>query len=166
MKSLILFIGFFVLCGCEELPYKWPENQEFRILSIDGGGIKGIFPASFLELLESNYLEGKSIINYFDLICGTSTGGIIALGLGVGIKASELAKLYIERGNDIFPSKCRWAKKIQQCVYVPYNREKLKIILQEIFKNRKLKESKVRLCIPSFERTYSEVYVFKTPHHT
>ena len=41
----------------------------------------------------------------------------------------------------------------------------LKTILKEVFKDRKLKESKVRLCIPSFEGVHSEVYVFKTPHH-
>ena len=147
------------------VPNNWPSNQDFRILSIDGGGIKGIFPACFLEKLELNYLEGKSIIDYFDLICGTSTGGIIALGLGSGVKASELSKLYIERGNKIFPYKYRWLKKIQQCVYTPYNRKKLKVILEEIFKDKKLKESKVRLCVPSFEGVYSEAYVFKTPHH-
>lgn len=147
------------------VPNVWPDNKEFRILTIDGGGIKGIFPACFLEKIESSYLRGKSIIDYFDLVCGTSTGGIIALGLGAGIKASELSKLYIEKGNDIFPYKYRWLKKIQQYAYAPYNRNKLKIILQEVFKDKKLKESKVRLCIPSFEGVYSEVYVFKTPHH-
>ena len=147
------------------IPNAWPDNKEFRILTIDGGGIKGIFLACFLEKLESNYLNGNSVTNYFDLICGTSTGGIIALGLGAGIEASELSKLYIEKGNDIFPYKHRWLKKIQQCAYAPYNRNKLKIILQEVFKDKKLKESKVRLCIPSFEGVHSEVYVFKTPHH-
>lgn len=134
-------------------------------MSIDGGGIKGIFPACFLEKIESSYLKGNSITDYFDLVCGTSTGGIIALGLGAGIKASKLSKLYIGKGNDIFPYKYRCLKKIQQYIYVPYNRNKLQIILQEVFKDKKLKESKVRLCIPSFEGGYSEVYVFKTPHH-
>ena len=149
----------------KRVPNVWPDDKKFRILTIDGGGIKGIFPACFLEKIESSYLRGNSITDYFDLICGTSTGGIIALGLGAGIKASELAELYIQKGSDIFPFKCRWLKKIQQYAYVPYNREKLKIILQEVFKDKKLKESKVRLCIPSFEGVYSEVYVFKTPHH-
>ena len=83
-------------------PNAWPDNKEFRILTIDGGGIKGIFPACFLEKLESNYLNGNSITDYFDLICGTSTGGIIALGLGAGIKASELSKLYIKKRQRYF----------------------------------------------------------------
>lgn len=147
------------------VPNTWPSNKEFRILSIDGGGIKGIFPACFLEKIESSFLKGNSITDYFDLICGTSTGGIIALGLGAGLKASQLSKLYIEKGNDIFPYKYRCFKKLQQLIYIPYDKDKLKIILQKTFQDKKLKESKVRLCIPSFEGLYSEVYVFKTPHH-
>ena len=149
----------------KRVPNVWPDNKEFRILTIDGGGIKGIFPACFLEKIESSYLRGNRITDYFDLICGTSTGGIIALGLGAGIKASELSKLYIEKGNDIFPYKYKLLKKLQQYVSVPYDRNKLKTELQKVFKDKQLKESKVRLCIPSFEGLYSEVYVFKTPHH-
>jgi patatin-like phospholipase/acyl hydrolase len=52
-----------------------------RILAIDGGGIKGTFPASFLATVEDTIED--NIANYFDLIVGTSTGGIIALGLGL-----------------------------------------------------------------------------------
>jgi patatin-like phospholipase/acyl hydrolase len=54
-----------------------------KILSIDGGGIKGVFPASFLATLED--ATGANISDFFDLIVGTSTGGIIALGLGLGV---------------------------------------------------------------------------------
>lgn len=63
------------------VPLPWPEDREFRILSIDGGGIRGIYPATFLAGLEERYLRGNSIAHYFDLIAGTSTGGIIALAL-------------------------------------------------------------------------------------
>ena len=51
-----------------------------RILSIDGGGIKGVFPAAFLADVEEKL--DRPIVDHFDLIVGTSTGGIIALGLG------------------------------------------------------------------------------------
>ena len=146
-------------------PNKWPQDQDFRILSIDGGGIKGIFPASFLGQLESYYLKGQSIVNYFDLICGTSTGGIIALGLGSGLTASEISKLYIEKGKDIFQTKHRILKKWRQYFHSPYKTNNLESVLKEIFREKKLKSSQVRLCIPSFEGHYSEVYVFKTPHH-
>ena len=81
----------------------WPGNRQFRILSIDGGGIRGIFTAAFLANLENRYLGGASVAKCFDLIAGTSTGGIIALGLADGLRASELRDIYIQRGCEIFP---------------------------------------------------------------
>ena len=60
------------------------ERDEFRILSIDGGGIRGILPATILDECERHFLNGQSAGAYFDMIAGTSTGGIIALGLGSG----------------------------------------------------------------------------------
>src|SRR5438874_12958662 len=85
------------------IPQDWPKDRRFRILSIDGGGIKGLYPATVLAELERRYLNGASVARYFDLVAGTSTGGIIALGLGAGLKASELADLYTRRGADVFP---------------------------------------------------------------
>ena len=54
----------------------------YRILSIDGGGLKGVMPAAFLYEVER--ITEKRIVDHFDLIVGTSTGGIIALGIGLG----------------------------------------------------------------------------------
>src|SRR5258708_36874832 len=73
-----------------------------RILSIDGGGIKGVFPAAFLANLEQS-IRGP-IADYFDLIVGTSTGGIIALGLGLGLGAREMLDLYRPHPDPIFPN--------------------------------------------------------------
>lgn len=56
-------------------------SKRFQILALDGGGIKGIFSAAFLAKIEED-LEIK-VVDHFDLIVGTSTGGIIALGLGL-----------------------------------------------------------------------------------
>src|SRR6185437_143558 len=85
------------------VPLAWDEGRDFRILAIDGGGIRGIFPAAVLAGLEERYLGGQSIAGYFDLIAGTSTGGIIALGLAAGLTAANLRQLYVERGSSIFP---------------------------------------------------------------
>src|SRR5215211_2395613 len=85
------------------VPQAWPKDRRFRILSIDGGGIRGIFPAGVLAALERHYTGGCSIASYFDLVAGTSTGGILALGLAAGYTAAELRDLYVERGNEVFP---------------------------------------------------------------
>ena len=71
-----------------------------RILTIDGGGIRGTFPAAFLANLEQD-LE-HPIGRYFDLISGTSTGGIIAIGLALGMTATAILELYENKGPAIF----------------------------------------------------------------
>ncbi len=71
-----------------------------RILSIDGGGIKGALPAGFLAQVEE--ATGERIVDHFDLIVGTSTGGIIAIGLGLGVSASEILSLFRQDGPVIF----------------------------------------------------------------
>ena len=150
------------------VPQPWPEAQEFRILAIDGGGIKGIFPAAFLASLEERYLGGDSVAQHFDLIAGTSTGGIIALGLGAGLPAAALLDLYIRRGREIFPPQ-RWhgrlLGKLRQCFRFRYGRDALAHVLDETFGQKTFGESHSRLCVPSFDGRHSEVYVFKTPHH-
>ncbi len=85
------------------IPQSWPPDRDFRILSIDGGGIRGIFPAAVLADLEAALGAGNSIVGHFDLVAGTSTGGILALGLGAGKSASEIRDLYMHRGPEIFP---------------------------------------------------------------
>ena len=151
----------------------WPDGHEFRILSIDGGGIRGIFPAAFLAGLEKQWLDGKSIAGYFDLIAGTSTGGIIALGLASGYTAADICRLYVERGCEIFPPipdnwigdlRRDW-RGIFQLFKVRYDRKGLMRILRELFGSRKFGETATRLCIPSFDGRHAEPYIFKTPHH-
>jgi len=78
-----------------------------RVLSIDGGGIRGILPATWLMTLEEQ--TGKPVAELFDLVVGTSTGGILALGLtnpskdGRPHSAAELRSLYVDHGAEIFP---------------------------------------------------------------
>ena len=60
----------------------WPPGR-FQVLALDGGGIRGLYTASLLGALEKGI--GRPIVDHFDLIAGTSTGGIIALGLAKGL---------------------------------------------------------------------------------
>lgn len=77
------------------------NEESFRILSIDGGGIKGLYSAVILAEFEEKY--GK-LNTHFDLICGTST---VALGIAAGIPVKEIVHLYIENGPRIFPYKAK-----------------------------------------------------------
>jgi uncharacterized protein len=150
------------------VPQAWPKDRRFRILSIDGGGIRGVFPAAVLAGLERCYAGGSSIASYFDLAAGTSTGGIVALGLGAGYSAWDLFELYALRGGEIFPPHGRvgtWLRDKRQYARYAYDRDALQRLLTEKMGNRLFGESRLRLCIPAFEGRHSEVFVFKTPHH-
>lgn len=72
----------------------------FQILSLIGGGIRGAFITSYLKELEQKL--GRPIAESFDLIAGTSTGGIIAAGLALGMSAEAMHKFYIDYGRQIF----------------------------------------------------------------
>jgi len=76
------------------------SEQIKRILTIDGGGIKGVMPAAYLTNIEESL--GIKVSEYFDLIVGTSTGGIIAIGLGLGIPPKEILNLYKENEARVF----------------------------------------------------------------
>lgn len=138
--------------------------SRFRILSIDGGGIKGVFPASFLATIEERL--PNPIQQYFDLITGTSTGGIIALGLGFGLKASQLVDFYLERGPQIFPASRRrfwhWGRHL---VFPRYNPVALKVALTDVFGDTRMGELNARLLIPTLNAASGDIHIYKTPYH-
>jgi len=77
-----------------------------HILSLDGGGIRGLVTTVMLERLEHKLKEhdpNKLLRDYFDIIAGTSTGSIIACGVAKGIAASKIKDFYIQEGIKIFP---------------------------------------------------------------
>ena len=102
---------------------------------------------------------------YFDLITGTSTGGILALGLAAGMTAGELLDLYMTRGREIFPPEWRVLRKLRQFFVHAYGRKPMDRILEEVLGTLRLRDALARLCIPSLDWKYGDVYVFKTPHH-
>lgn len=152
----------------ERVRQAWPSDRQFRILSIDGGGIRGILPAAMLAEIERRHLGGGSIADHFDMIAGTSTGGIIALGLAHGKKASEILELYTERGSSIFPSGnmvSRFMRSLRQFRRSAYDRKPLENELLRIFGQTVFGEARTRLVIPTFEGVHGEPWIYKTPHH-
>ncbi len=133
-----------------------------RILAIDGGGVKGIFPAAFLAALEE--ATGRPVAEHFDLIAGTSTGGIVALALGLGLSAREIVEFYRRHGPEIFRGH-RLLRRLRQIAIAKYAHEPLKSVLTDSFGGRLLGDSRTRLLIPSLNLTTGRVHVFKTAHH-
>lgn len=144
-----------------------------RILTIDGGGIKGVQPAAFLATLEKDL--DRPIGEYFDLIAGTSTGGILAIGLALGHSAGELLKLYEERGPHIFGQakkrgfvgKCinRVAGKFLHIFKPKLNADILRHEIDAVLKGALIGEAKTRLVIPSWDADSRSIYIYKTAHH-
>jgi uncharacterized protein len=146
----------------------WPVDRPFRILSIDGGGICGILPASILAEFEARFLNGASVARHFDMIAGTSTGGIIALGLGHGKTARDVRDVYVERGGYIFPPAGLLGglfRKARRIARYAYDSKALEEELLRIFGDTPFGAAQTRLCIPSFEGRHGEPWIYKTPHH-
>lgn len=146
-------------------PAQATQVAPFRVLSIDGGGIKGTYAAAFLAGLEE--MTGKRVVEHFDLIVGTSTGGIVALALGMGLPASDILRFYVERGPKIFPLTeppsrlLGWARHLWQAKHAP---ELLREALSEVLGDYVLGDSKARLVIPSYDGSSGDVHLFKTAH--
>ena len=135
-------------------------EPRFQVLALEGGGLKGIFAAATLAGLEADF--GTRIVDHFDLITGTSTGGLIALGLGSGLSAQDVVDFYLDEGRKIFPtSRRRRLRRLRR----PYDPAPLRSALVSKFGDRTLADSAVRLAIPSFDQTSNDVYLFRTPHH-
>ncbi len=136
--------------------------DRFQILSLDGGGIRGVFTAAVLAAIEDDLKT--DVTKHFDLIAGTSTGGIVALALGLGIRPREILEFYLQHGPMIFKKRAGLAA-VQHWVRRKYSRAPLEKAVRLIFGDRTFGESRVRLIIPSFNLDEDEVYNFRTPHH-
>lgn len=146
------------------------SDQIVQILSLDGGGLKGLFSASVIETLEEQI--GHSISKHFDIITGTSTGGLIALGLGIGKSGNEIVKFYQNHGPKIFPNKGiqRFIRFFRGWFFNKYSNHYLEETLHKLFsiegktKETILGDSKKRLIIPTFYAASSQPRLLKTPH--
>lgn len=146
------------------------EGTSFRILALDGGGIKGTFTAAAIAAWEAQ--AQLRVVNHFDLIAGTSTGGIIAIGLGLGLSGQEILEFYRERGPIIFPVtslRARLKYNLRHLFRPKFSQELLLRELEAAFYRGhpavRLKSAKCRLVIPAYHAVAGVSHVFRTPHH-
>ena len=156
----------------------------FQILSLIGGGIRGAFVTSYLYELEKKL--GRPIAECFDLIAGTSTGGIIAAGLAAGLSAADMHDFYVRYGAKIFSPRppyrangiyrwlfplANWAFKkktgnrLDAAFRARFCPDALQESFEEGFGDRTMKDVKfTRLIIPSVNLTKGEPYIFRSNH--
>jgi hypothetical protein len=139
------------------------EPEPFHILALSGGGFRGLYTATVLEELETNL--GSPIANRFNLICGTSVGGLLAMGLAAEIPTSELTKIFTEHGKDIFGCQS-WLRRLGRGIFrAKHSDEGLRRTLEKVFEGRLLGDLKHPVLIPTVNYSTGRAQMFKTPHH-
>ena len=136
------------------------DDGSFRILTLTGGGFRGLYTAKVLEELENEY--GYPIGRFFNLIAGTSIGGILALAVAAEIPMSDVVKLFEQHGDKIFKKRKANLFSIKRSTY---SIDVLKEQLEIMFKEDKLGSLKHNVIIPAINFSVGKPVVFKTPHH-
>ncbi|RZJ85853.1 MAG: hypothetical protein EOO20_19485 [Chryseobacterium sp.] len=145
-------------------------KKTFKVLSIDGGGMKGLYSATILHKVEQELIretgnQNARIVDYFDLICGTSTGGLIALALSLGISTKKICEFYSVHGPKIFKKPIRPIGFLRQTLFFgKYSDKNLRGALEGILGKNKIKDSRCLLCIPTYDFSHGTYEIFKYDH--
>lgn len=152
--------------------------DRFQILALSGGGYKGLYTATVIADFEEH--TDRRFASHFDLLSGTSIGGILALALASEIPASQITELLKSHGESIFtplpkqPFYHPIRKKLRAWTGFDTNRGlkkakhsniALKTLLCELFEDRTIGDLKHRVLIPAVNWTKGGPQFFKTPHH-
>jgi patatin-like phospholipase/acyl hydrolase len=139
----------------------------FKVLAIDGGGIRGIIPALILVAIEQR--TQRPISDVFDMLAGTSTGGIIALGLtkpGPGGRpdksASDIVGLYETQGMNIFPHSLRELLHVETFAGPKYPSDGIERTLQRYFGDVRLKDALKPVIVPTYDVEKQTPIFFKS----
>ncbi|NWL32086.1 patatin-like phospholipase family protein [Paenarthrobacter nitroguajacolicus] len=163
-------------------------NSHLRILSVDGGGIRGYLPALILAEIERR--ASRPAVDLFDLVVGTSTGGIIAIGLAAGVPVQDLAEFYPRYGRRIFggSEQPEWSKRLfgtgatwserlmgpANTIGAPFGRDDrwggnarhqaagLEGVLEEVLGDTMLSQARLPLLVTSYEAQMGLPVVFSS----
>lgn len=115
-------------------------HKSIKILSLDGGGTRGLFPSTILQCIQEE--TGKSPVEIFDVIAGSATGGIITAALAAGLPVSDIVDIYLNRASFILPSDFFRKLWNPANLFAPkYNNRNLQTLLTEkLGANRTLKD--------------------------
>ncbi|MDZ7662526.1 CBASS cGAMP-activated phospholipase [Thiohalophilus sp.] len=130
-----------------------------NILSIDGGGIRGIYAAHLLKQIQDEI--GIQYTDHFDLIAGTSTGSILAAALATKYPLEKVVALYEQHGKEIFSRRpASWLGVLR----AKYSSSSLKKQLERVFEEKTLSDTDTNLLIPATDIGNAGVHVFKSPY--
>ena len=137
-------------------------SPDFHILALSGGGFRGLYTATVLKHLEESL--GAPLAKRFDLICGTSAGGLLALGLAAEISAGELQMMFERDGKRIFGARNLIRKILTKWLVAKHSAAGLRAVLEERFHNKTIGDLHHRVLIPAVNYSSGKGQFFKTPH--
>lgn len=142
----------------------------FRILSLTGGGYLGLYTACVLAALEER--AGEPLGRRFDLVAGTSIGGILALALAYEVPMAAVRDAFAERGREIFSGRDAPKGRLQRLrhswkgIAAPrYSPTPLARLIAEFLGSATLAQAKHRVLVPAVNLSRGETRLFRTPHH-
>ncbi|MFK5893103.1 MAG: CBASS cGAMP-activated phospholipase [Pseudomonadota bacterium] len=146
----------------------------FNILSLSGGGARGLYTARALVEIEERF--GRPIAESVDILCGTSIGGVLALGLASEVPAADILKVFDKNRLKIFPAPNKkesltipftpfTIRDVQQARRAQFSAEPLKEVLTQLFGDLTIGDLKHCVLIPAINYTTGTLRAFKTPHH-
>jgi cGAMP-activated phospholipase len=145
------------------------RRKPFRILALAGGGYLGLYTASVLAQLEAR--AGVPLGQRFDLIAGTSVGGILALGLAYEVSAEKMRRLFVERGARIFSTRPLATGAVGKLVDLTrsvwgpkYSGAALRKALFEHIGEQTLAQARHAVVVPALNVDHCLTKIFKTPH--
>lgn len=135
----------------------------YHVLALSGGGYRALYTATVLAELEA--VLGHPIASHFDLVCGTSAGGMLALGLAAEIPAKELKALFEDNGSRIFGCRSLYRRLLGFWLTAKHPSTGLREVLTERFQDMSIGDLKHRVLIPTVNYSTGRGQFFKTPHH-
>lgn len=139
------------------------EARVIHVLALSGGGYRGLYSATILRHLEE--VLGHPLARHFDLICGTSAGGLLALGLAAEIPAVKLQAMFEEHGGRIFNSQDFWRRCTGFIFKAKHSNSGLHDVLTETFGEKTIGNLRHRVLVPAVNYSTGRGQFFKTPHH-
>jgi uncharacterized protein len=144
-------------------------SPKYKILSIDGGGIRGVIPCAILKYIEKQ--TDEPISSLFNLIAGTSTGGIIALGLTMAgankrnaYSAAQMLNLYIENGSSIFPGRSKdiLSRLSEKIFSKPFDSRGIETVLNQYFGESVLKNALTEVLVTTYDIESGRPFYFSS----
>jgi uncharacterized protein len=146
-----------------------PTRTRYSVLALDGGGIRGIIPARILQAIEER--TQRPVSELFDLVAGTSTGGLVALGLtkpsrddrsAPQYSAADLVALYRDHGGEIFPKSLpRRLANLGGLLGVRYPSRPIESLLKAKFGDTMMSQALTEVLVPSYDITAPAPFFFK-----